>query len=1433
MLQKSIHSPAPTPEPLWGRLGKYLLAMVALAAVSASGVTDTLIPFGSTWKYLDNNSNQGTAWVAPGFNDTSWSSGPAQLGYGDGDEATVLSYGPNGNDKYMTTYFRHSFSVADPSIYTVLNLGVIRDDGVIVYVNGTEVFRNNMPDGAVAYNTYALQAVGGSDESFVYEITVNPALLVSGNNVVAAEIHQADATSSDISFDFQLTGSTDPVINQSPTVSITSPADNAFYAAPANLVINALAADNDGSVSLVEFYQDATKLGQDPTLPYTFNWNSVGIGNYTLTAVATDNLGAQTTSAVTHVTINVSTAPTIASVSPTPGAVSSLKQITVTFNEPVSGVDAGDLLINGQPASSVSGSGAVYTFDVAQPAEGVVWVGWDGSHGIADFENPPKPFDAHAGGSAWQYTFTDTVAPTIAQLTPIAGADLDSLTKITMTFSETVFGVNAADLLVNNVPASGVKGFGAGPYEFTVTQPPNGPVNVTWAGNHGIVDTAAAANAFAGASWNYTLNTNAVYTGQIVINEIMYHPSSERTDEEYIELLNRGAYDVNLTGWKFTRGVNFTFPTVTLASDEYLVVAADVTRFHAKYPSVANVVGGWTGQLSNSGEDVELEDASGNRVDLVSYADDGDFALRRPWPQDTRGLEWYAEHDGVGKSLELRNPALPNNHGQNWLASTTANGTPGQRNSVFSTDIPPMILGVTHFPAIPKSDHEVTITAQIVDESTTGLTVTLFQRNATSASPPDFSSQPMFDDGLHNDGVAGDGVYGAVLSPMGNHTVIEFYVQATDAASHTRTWPAAAQQSGGSLAQTANASFQVDDETYSGPQPFYRVIMTQAERNGLDGISHQSDAQFNFTLVTIDQDDVQIRYNCGIRYRGAGSRGRNPPSYRLNIPNDRRWNGKSGMNLNSQYTHAQLIGSKVAQKAGLPAANCRVVQFRVNGQNLASSGSPQYGSYVHVEPINTEFADVHSPTDSAGNVYRASSGSHSARLNYLGTDPNSYINAGIYKTSNVSENDWSDMFALTFALDPATTPANAYVQAVRQNANVEMWMRYFAVLSLMEYSETALGTGYGDDFALYRGVLDPRFVIVSHDYDTIFGEGDTSGNVNENIFIADRLPIVDRFLHNAEFEPIYYAELRHQLETAFSTDSLDSMFDEFLADWIPASVVARMKSFVAARNAYVLSQLPAAPVVIQATLSGEPPAATYLTSATLTVGGPNITHYRYRLNNGAFGPETPVGTPIQLSGLTDGLYTVYVIGRNAAGTWQSTAAPTISKTWTVLSGRAGVVINEVLARNDSAVDHEGTFPDMIELFNAGSATANLEGLRLTDDLNQPNKFTFPAGTALDSGNYLVLYANSSDGTPGLHLGFALNQDGETLYFLDTAAHGERVLDSVEFGLQLPDLSIGRLGTGQWGLCSPTFGSANSATATGSAEYAQNQRVAGECRPYLD
>jgi hypothetical protein len=168
---------------------------------------DTLVPVGATWKYLDDGSDQGMAWSSPSFDDSSWAWGPAELGYGDGDETTVVDYGPDPEDKHITTYFRHAFTVDDASAYAGLRLRLLRDDGAVVYLNGAEVFRSNMPGGTVDSQTLASACVWESDEEVFWEVVTGSEHLASGSNVIAVEVHQCDPGSSDISFDLELSRS--------------------------------------------------------------------------------------------------------------------------------------------------------------------------------------------------------------------------------------------------------------------------------------------------------------------------------------------------------------------------------------------------------------------------------------------------------------------------------------------------------------------------------------------------------------------------------------------------------------------------------------------------------------------------------------------------------------------------------------------------------------------------------------------------------------------------------------------------------------------------------------------------------------------------------------------------------------------------------------------------------------------------------------------------------------------------------------------------------------------------------------------------------------------------------------------------------------------------------------------------------------------------
>lgn len=284
--------------------GSYRLTAVAIDSTGLSATSAPvsvvmaarLVPSGADWKYLDDGSDQGTAWRQGGYNDEDWSNGVAPLGYGDDDEATLINGGPTTN-RFITTYFRKAFSVANPALITNLVVRLLRDDGGVVYLNGIEVFRHNMPAGGVNFATTATAAI--DDERF-HAGPVNPAVLVPGSNILAVEIHQSGGTSSDVSFDLELRPN---VPGTPPEATFTFPGENSSFIGPTALTLDASATDLDGAVAFVTFFDGISPLGTDATEPYSVVASNLTFGPHRLHAVATDKTGLTGTSAPVNITI--------------------------------------------------------------------------------------------------------------------------------------------------------------------------------------------------------------------------------------------------------------------------------------------------------------------------------------------------------------------------------------------------------------------------------------------------------------------------------------------------------------------------------------------------------------------------------------------------------------------------------------------------------------------------------------------------------------------------------------------------------------------------------------------------------------------------------------------------------------------------------------------------------------------------------------------------------------------------------------------------------------------------------------------------------------------------------------------------------------------------------------------------------------------------
>ena len=175
------------------------------AAVTPTGATSqTLLANASTWSYyFDNVTPVGASWNQPSFNASSWKTGAAPLGWGTGPITTNIDV-PAGQTRTLTSYFTRSFALSSPGDFSTYTLTTRADDGIVVYVNGVEVGRSNMPAGTVTAGTYALSAPNTTTAlSTPVVLTIPKSLLVAGTNSVSVEVHSnyrgTPSTSMDLS----------------------------------------------------------------------------------------------------------------------------------------------------------------------------------------------------------------------------------------------------------------------------------------------------------------------------------------------------------------------------------------------------------------------------------------------------------------------------------------------------------------------------------------------------------------------------------------------------------------------------------------------------------------------------------------------------------------------------------------------------------------------------------------------------------------------------------------------------------------------------------------------------------------------------------------------------------------------------------------------------------------------------------------------------------------------------------------------------------------------------------------------------------------------------------------------------------------------------------------------------------------------------------
>ena len=604
--------------------------------------------------------------------------------------------------------------------------------------------------------------------------------------------------------------------------------------------------------------------------------------------------------------------PHILLVDPQPTrAVIGLTTLTVTFSEPVSAVVAAHLLVQGIGATSVSPvNDSTYTFTFPQPPYGQVSITWNPAQTITDRAEPPNRFNPTGPGATWSYTLLDQTSPLVGGLSPGAQAKVRSLTGLSVLFTEPVRGVDAADLRINNRPATSVTAVAASQYVFTFPEPEPGTVQLTWVADHNITDLAPTPNVFAGGSWTYRLDPHAA-EDLPYISEFMASNTRTLRDEtgqyaDWIEIYNPSETTLDLDGWYLTDSLNnptkWRFPSTPVPSGGFLVVLAS-----GQDRRISGVALHTSFQLAASGEYLALV-----RPDGITIASEWAPA----YPQQIPDVSFGVAQVAVGDVLEASAQDVYFTRATPGAANLGGNAIPG-----------PRIEDVRHTPNVPLDHENLTVTARVAASFHPVANVTLRYRILFGAE----ASTPMRDDGTQGDGAASDGVFGATIPAnlSTNGQMIRYAIAATDVNANASRWPLFTQPTGtdeylGTIVQPTQLSSKL---------PVFHLFVAPGQMAGIDS---ESGGRVSFFY------DGEFYDNLYMELRGNTSAGLNKKSHRLEFNRGRelRHAGPGGRTRRSSLLAEHLDPAYLRQhlcfwflnQIGVPAPFHYPVRVEMNGQ---------------------------------------------------------------------------------------------------------------------------------------------------------------------------------------------------------------------------------------------------------------------------------------------------------------------------------------------------------------------------------------------------------------------------------------------------------------------------------------------------------------------
>ncbi len=1357
------------------------------------------------WRFNDSGADLGAGWKEPGFNDSTWPSGAGLLAFNAGAlPAAVQSALAGGRTTY---YFRTTFNFSGATSNLTVDLRTVVDDGAIVYLNGVEIHRQNLPTGPVTAATFATAPV--ADATAVSVVGLPPAALVQGNNVLAVEVHQAPSTVG--SSGIVLTGGGLALVEEGPTAAV-APMNLARRPGAAPFVIDSLTGyPIHNYVGLTDgvYGNNNSWIGNSGSPGYAgvsfgglFSVNSIAFGR--------DNTGTFSDRTLGTYTLQFTRVAT-------PGSAT---------------------LVTGNPDTGWANIG---TLNYQSAGTGL-------------FASPSRRH---------RFTFTPVDATGIRLVVPGTGLGA---------------GTCLDELEVNPPDTSGDVAFGL-ELVLTTTLEPARPFR--------------------------------------------------SSNEEWIELFNRGGSDVDLTGWRLDAGIDYRFATGTvIRAGGYLVVANHAEALRAEWPEVAAViVGDFSGNLTG-GEDITLKDPAGNPVNAIQVHDggwsngggsslelvdprgdnsprdawaDSDESGRGSWQRVTYRMvagqtygstrwnefrigllddgivllddvsvvrdpdgarqeviqnggfenttgnthwrilgnhqgEFVPDPDNAGNTVLklttsgravmnhnhvettfLGNTALANgqlyevSYRGRWvagspqvntrayfskLAKTTAlaipsrTGTPGARNSRFRAAAGPTLTGLQHSPVVPNTNQPVTISVRAADPD--GVAAVSLNYRVNPA--PAFTTVAMTR-GL-------DGVWTATVPGLAGGRIVQFYVSAMDGLGAETLAPAAGPAS--------RALYQVADGQSSAlPAHELRLIMLDADRDFmLDPTNRMSNARNGATLI---YDRTEVFYDAGARLQGtAASRIRDGDayvSYDVDFPPGRLFRGvqnnigidRSGRGPTIR-AQDEIYVLHMFHRAGIPVpysdlcyfisprtvhTGTAILQLAGYGSTFVGEQYDQTGSVFNLdvtyEPDTTVVpADPESPKLPV--PHQAHIGTDFQDLG----DKEQYRSPFDIRLEN-RRDDYEGVMRLGRVMGAPQAQFDAQIASV---LNVDEALRMAAMEILCGIGDTYINNAASLPHNL-------RFItfadgepaeLLAWDMDFVFNAAATSP-----IFITTSYNL-GKLMNLPATRRTYLYHINDICQTSFNPGYITPWLASYGA--VVGQNYSAATTYIANRRTYALSQLPAATAFAITSNGGN--GFSVNTNFVVLNGTGWIDVGEIAVNGIPYQPQWTTMTNWSiLLPLASGTNLLTVQGRDRTGVRRPDLRDGINITNALPAVLQPVVINEWMADNvgpgglkDPA---DGLYQDWFELYNPNDVPVDLGGYHLTDSLGSPSKWTIPDHTVIEARGYRLVWADedgaqNSPTNADLHANFRLSNSGESLALF--APDGITPQHSISFGLQFANVSQG-------------------------------------------